>query len=752
MDFKQFVKVLNKYKWLIFLISAVTSAGTFLLIKTDKPKFKSVAQISTGFTDVHEERSENTTNAINSKFSNFEELITSPTVYSMLSYQLFLHDVRNPKPFRKLATLRSAGITNEEIKNAAAVIRIKKDSAEILNVTDPEDKRLMAILGKMGYNMPALTSAITVKRVSSTDFVEVTAITENKNLSAFIVNMLAQEGIKAYNNKLKQNLDNSVSFYSTILEKKKSELDMYLDSLNRMKTTFHVIDYTTETQNKLQKLSTLEMAREQEKQKISSLTQALSSISRNMGTHGDFDRRHISERITVLKDQIHRLNSRYIKSGSADRILADSINSLREELKQETYLYQQSTYSEAPGEDLKTRKINNQIELDIARSNLYAIQKSIDSVQKEVGTFASNETELSGLETAITVTKAEYLEILNKYNKAKNASMDLSRLHVAEHGRPAAKAEASKAILFAIVAGVISFSFTIVILFLLQYFNNKIGTASRFAEMTGLNVLGGINSIKSKVFNVDDVFADQENMDPVKAAFMGNVRQIRYTLEQSNNKVYLFTSNLKGEGKTVALISIAYSIALLKKKVLIIDTNFKNNTITKIFSAKAGIMNFIHSEKKVNAEEHVFADYENAGDAESAESANSPTYDLERVSHTEISNRWIQQITPSPLRGVDVIGCEKSNLSPSEIFAGKPFDKFLEEVKHYYDYIFFEGPALNDYSDSKELSAYSDKVILVVSADRTLNQQDEASFTFLESLKDQFFGCIVNNTNHEDDK
>jgi Mrp family chromosome partitioning ATPase len=320
---------------------------------------------------------------------------------------------------------------------------------------------------------------------------------------------------------------------------------------------------------------------------------------------------------------------------------------------------------------------------------------------------------------------------------------------VAEHGRPAAKAEPSKAILFAIVAGVISLSFSIVILFLIQYFNNKISTVARFVEMTGLQVLGGINSIKSKTFNVDEVFADQEKIDPVKAAFLGNVRQIRYTLEQSNNKVYLFTSNLKGEGKTVALISIAYSIALLKKKVLIIDTNFKNNTITNIFSAKAGIMNFIHSEKKVNAQEHVFADYETADDSEHV---NNPTYDLERVSHTEISNRWIQQITPSPLRGVDVIGCEKSNLSPSEIFAGKPFDNFLEEVKHYYDYIFFEGPALNDYSDSKELSAFADRVILVVSADRSLNQNDDTSFNFLESLKDQFFGCIVNNTNHEDDK
>jgi len=64
---------------------------------------------------------------------------------------------------------------------------------------------------------------------------------------------------------------------------------------------------------------------------------------------------------------------------------------------------------------------------------------------------------------------------------------------------------------------------------------------------------------------------------------------------------------------------------------------------------------------------------------------------------------------------IEVVGNSGCAASPSEIFAGKDFGQTLESLKEYYDYILFEGPSLNNCSDTRELETYVDKVIPVFS-------------------------------------
>jgi len=71
-------------------------------------------------------------------------------------------------------------------------------------------------------------------------------------------------------------------------------------------------------------------------------------------------------------------------------------------------------------------------------------------------------------------------------------------------------------------------------------------------------------------------------------------------------------------------------------------------------------------------------------------------------------------------------------------------------VKEKYDYIFMEGPSLNEHSDSKELVEYVDKVIAVFSADTTLNNLDMASIKYLRSIKNKLAGAILNRVDLKD--
>ena len=59
------------------------------------------------------------------------------------------------------------------------------------------------------------------------------------------------------------------------------------------------------------------------------------------------------------------------------------------------------------------------------------------------------------------------------------------------------------------------------------------------------------------------------------------LRKIRYEVQSSNSKVFLITSTQVKSGKSFLIVSLSYALSLVHAKVLIIDTNFRHNSLTK---------------------------------------------------------------------------------------------------------------------------------------------------------------------------
>ena len=118
---------------------------------------------------------------------------------------------------------------------------------------------------------------------------------------------------------------------------------------------------------------------------------------------------------------------------------------------------------------------------------------------------------------------------------------------------------------------------------------------------------------------------------------------------------------------------------------------------------------------------------------------------------TEDALENTQQTTKSGIvnrtrfNGVDIIGNVGGRDSPSEIMAGRDFNEMIHNLSLQYDYVLMEGPALNDYSDSKELIGYADKVIPVFRADTSLSQMDKESINYLKSINGRLMGTVLNN-------
>jgi Mrp family chromosome partitioning ATPase len=220
-------------------------------------------------------------------------------------------------------------------------------------------------------------------------------------------------------------------------------------------------------------------------------------------------------------------------------------------------------------------------------------------------------------------------------------------------------------------------------------------------------------NLKNK--NIADIISNKQTADDDTEhkrnnIFRESLRKLRYEIEMSGKKIFLFTSTKKGQGKTTIIKALSYSMSLSKKKVLIIDTNFCNNDLTVQLNAEPVLEKIVPYK-----------------------SDNKALLDQVKVFSKDLG-----------LGTIYAIGSEGGDYTPSEILPRENLLQHLQTLTADFDYIFLEGPPLNDFSDSKELAQYVDGVIAVFSAQDEIKQIDKQSIAFFKELNGKFSGSILN--------
>ena len=754
MDFWSFFRVLNRRKWLIITVTITAVLATYFITLKLPYDYKSKATLATGITENSEISLEdnNTTNpyVINTRFSNLIELINSRRVMSLLSYRLIIHDLESESPFRELEPLQE-DYPKSFLSEASVLYKNKLDSMATLGTTNKVDYALLDILKKMEYDEESIKEKLHISRGVGSDFIDIYFVSEDPNLSAFVVNVLSQEFMRYYKTNKVRRVENSLEFFTQLVEKKKQELDESSEKLRSYKEQKNVINYGAQSANMLNRISQLENNREEETKKIVGLRRAIQNIESQIRGNGGNDygaqASNNNKRIFALRKKMNELNDRYVAGGMSNSVLADSISRVRNELdvlirqSSDENLYQPNITRQ----DLATLKVKNEIELETAQARLGAIESELSRLQQQAYGFSENEGEIASLEGDIKVAREEYLQVLDKYNTAKNASLSIAnRVEQVEVGEPAYEPEDSKRILLVAISGAASFSLCVVLIFFLEFVNMRIDSPAKFQSMVRLPLIGSLNKVDLNGFDLKTLFANQNN-DENRETYKQLLRKLRFEIEADKPRSLLVTSNKRGEGKTFTIISLAYSLSLLGKKVLIVDTNFKNNTLTRIFmGAKQVPQRYLEESSAIrdpNREPLLLKEASAATDGESGGRAyENPAQEQEKE---EAANRK-SLISATRLQGIDLIASKGGDFSPAEVFMSKNFQSLLKELEKEYDYIILEGPAMNEYSDTKELVNFVDKVVTIFSAESTVDKMDRDTIKFLKKLDGKLIGAILN--------
>ncbi|WKV12885.1 exopolysaccharide transport family protein [Marivirga harenae] len=735
MDILYLLYALWRKKWIIIIIPIISVAVAVLLTMNLKPTYKSNSQIATGFTtnegvSVTDERFN--LREVDLKFNNLLAVMKSGTILNMVSYKMTVNRINKQLESGKT----DEKFTEDELLLAESIFQSYLRKQESFSIEDENSKLLRDILNDYGFTFNFFRNGFDIKRQPNTDFIQVSFVSGNPDRSAEAVNTYCDEFLRYYATTKRESSSESVTFFEELKKRKKDELDAKNQALKVFKSNNNLLTGRTDGDSRSSQLYELESQRDQINNNIYGLTLKLedyrTTLSEKTSGNSNISTSNSNERILNIKKKIDNLNEKFISSGSNNAQLLDSLNLLRQQYKVELGLMErgsspQSTQGLSAGEIRDLIK-STEIELQVQESRLSDINYKINSIRGSLSSYANNEAILSTLERDVEVASNEYLAAVEKFNEAQNKLMaSAGSIRQVYKAVPPASPEPSKRFIIIILAGFATFGLCVFVIILLEIIDTSIKTPAQFERLTGLRLSGSLVKIDTKKLNYLNLFTKKQEQEELEQ-FKHFLRKIRYEIENDNAKTFLITSTKVGVGKTFVIFSLAFVLSMIKKRVLIIDTNFKNNALSKWLIPAKKKPKFLDQGKTDRTELKLY----NEGQEE------------ESQTHSEV-----ELVQPTKHKNIYIIGNGGGFESPEEIFFNKDFKSLIQGLSNKFDYILLEGSALNDYSDSKELVKYVDKIIPVFSAQETIKQLDKDSIAYLQKQPQKLSGAILNFVDHK---
>lgn len=732
MDLVYLLKSLLRKKWLIIFSAVIGLVAGYVFSRTLRTTYTSLAQYSTGFTMGKTVQIEGSDGInifeIDFKFRNVIETFRSPKVLGMVGYNLLLHDLESKTPFRYLNEEQKKNPAASAIGNARAaqILKDKVVTMQLLANHVPEEKNVNNLLALYGYDQNSLMNDMLVERAMGTDYLNIWFKSENPELSAFVVNNAGEEFDRFFSRIYATRTTESVGKLDSLTAAKKKELDdknkLYeafrgrLGSADPAGISVAAMDIVNDAMGRYNdesaKLNLLRAQLKSVNDQLEILGTASTTTS-NPTTNNNAEVMRLRQENIKLADELQ-------EKGGKDQQIEDKIAENNRKMLSlsptNTGGGTRTTRDQEKRDDLNRKKFELIADISATEQNVAMHRKSMESY-RGLATGGGDKV------VAAQAYEADIKILTNEYEYLKNRLQASNDVNIAPEinfkstlvGQPAVRPDPSKKLLIIAAGGAGMFFLSAFLIVLLDLVDGSLKTPSVFLRNTRLKLLSSLNKVNLKKKDVGDFFAAPNDPDRKTndAIFLENLRKLRYEIETSGKKIFLFTSNKPREGKTTIMEALANGLSVSKKKVLLIDSNFSNNTLTRKYEAKPTLEEF-----SVNGEKN------------------------------PVEKFWkITTVTRIP--NVDLVGCNEGNYTPAEILPKNNLLDNLRVVSDHYDYVFIEGAALNNHADSKELSKYVDGIVSVFSSKSVIRQTDKDSIQFLKKTGDKYVGAVLNGVETE---
>jgi tyrosine-protein kinase Etk/Wzc len=241
-----------------------------------------------------------------------------------------------------------------------------------------------------------------------------------------------------------------------------------------------------------------------------------------------------------------------------------------------------------------------------------------------------------------------------------------------------------------------------------NFFNTSIATKDDIISSTLVPVVGEI----SHSFVHDNLIVANNGRSAIAEQFRSLRSNLSFYLKGNDQKVILVTSSMSGEGKSFTSINLGNVLALLGKKVLLMEMDLR----------KPGLFGKLNIANNVG-----FSNYVINEDLTSAD--------------------IIKQLDINKNLFVITSGLLPPN--PIEILMSERTTQLMSELRDKFDYIIMDAPPIGMVADAESLAVYANMTIYVVRQNIT----DKKQLTIVDQLyrtdKVNNIGIVVNDINDE---
>lgn len=326
----------------------------------------------------------------------------------------------------------------------------------------------------------------------------------------------------------------------------------------------------------------------------------------------------------------------------------------------------------------------------------------------DMSQFASTERETRDLYRNQAIQNELYIFLLQKReeNALKMAAAQPKGTMVDEAYATSEPVKPKKPLL-AFVALIMTFALPFCILYVKKLLKNKIGSQDELEAITPAHLLGQIYHAREDELQV---IADTNTKNAELFRYLrGNVQ---FVLPESTDKVVLVTSAVAAEGKSYIAANVASSLALMGKKVALVELNLRKPSLGEMFGVIAS---------------KGMSDY---------------------LSNGEVS---LHDIVSTTADGLDVYVAGSVPPNPSELLQGSRAAQLMEQLREQYDYVVVDSASLATASDTFSLTNQADATVVVLRANSTKQAYVKWINRLMAEGKLSNVGFVLNGVKNSDD-
>jgi succinoglycan biosynthesis transport protein ExoP len=707
MDIKSFLNTLLRYKWLLIIIPIVVVCITYFLVQNLPKEYASDVQISTGLLDPSKKViSEQNVDffSVSQQFNGIMEKIKMKKVINLLSYNLILHDLENPNTnFRKYSE-KVDSLSKEDRAEVISIFKQKLANKSILALSDNKGKyKLYDIVGSMGYGEETLREKLEITHQDNSDFINIEFVSEDPELSAYVVNTLATEFINIYSYDVNVNQNNSIVLLDSLLKNKESSMNAKNNALSSFKRSKGVLNLNEQSATVYAQITQYEAQRADALKIIQSNIAAITAIESKLGGSDAYisgSSRSDNLEIINLKRKLEAANAAYIDGGfkPSDQKKVDSLSQMIQ-IRSSKNADENVMDPRASKQGLVQQKINLEVGVQQAKSVVKSMDSELRNLRGKYASMVPYDADIHNYERDADLATKDYMTALDRYNQTRTEKNMGLRLNIEQIGLPG-NPEPSKKIIYLAGSGFGSFFLCLGYVFVVFMLDRSIKSTSQLAHATNSATIGVLNRIEGNERSIREIWNDKSG-NPNYEMYREMLRAIRFEIsskmDADDSKILGVTSLNANEGKTFVAHSLAYAFAMTGKKILLIadEAPFVKSDSEKALTTRQNFQTFL----------------------------------MKKEFHTEDL--------------ITIMNKSTARTSLLEIQSVKSLKAGFEMLRDEFDLIIVDVNSLHDINIAKEWLLFTEKNIAVFEYGSTVNDTDKELTDYIKNLPG-FLGWVLN--------